>query len=170
MKTLHIFLFSILLAIFLAACSQKAPTPEEVAQKIDTKEVLTTADYTTMIDYCGEYAKKAQPYFDIVNAEQTDSTRAAIDATNALANLYGEYKYLDAFRGKIEQTDLTKLGADNEKKVMELAQYEGFPLPLGSAPALINKDEVGVIEEMPATDSDGVIATGAGEAVNIQTK
>lgn len=160
-----------LMALFVAciiSCTQKDPTPEEVATKIDTKEVLTKADYTTIINYCGEYAKKAQQYFDIINAESNDSTDAATKATDNLANLYASYKYLDSFRTTLASTDLTKLGNENEKKVNEFAKYEAFPLPQGAGANLQNPNVEGMIEDMPqqgSKEAQTVIATSDGEAV-----
>lgn len=165
--------FAMMLLIVMAACGQKIPSAEEVAGKIDNNATLTEADYTSMIDYCGDYAKDAQKYYDIINAEPTDSTAEAIRATDDLASLYEKYNYLEKFRDVLENTNLTSLGVDNEKKVAEFAKYQGFPLPVGAGADLRDPKVVGMIEDMPdttATDSTGVIATGDGEAVDINVK
>lgn len=166
---IHLSLIA-LFVLCIISCSGNLPTPREVAQKIDDKETLTTDDYTTMIDYCGDYAKRAQKYYDIINAEPNDSTEAAIKATGDLATLYGSCQYLDLFRSTLANTDLSALGKDNEKKVNEYAKYQGFPLPIGEGADLQDPNVVGMIEQMPDTavsESAGVISTGDGEAVDI---
>lgn len=155
---------------FLSACSEKLPTPADVAAKIDAKEVLSTADYTTMINYCGEYAKKAQPLFDVINAQADASSPEAVKATGEMADLYAEYKYLDMFRTAIYASDESALGKENVEKVNELSQFEAFPLPEGAGENLQQPGVVGQIEEMPSTDTTGVISEGVGEAVNLNIK
>lgn len=164
---------SLLIMLGVAACSEKLPTDADVAKKIDAKEALSEADYTTMIDYCGRYAEEAQKYYDIINAQPNDTTAEYISATNDLASLYGDYAYLDQFRQTLAQSEMSQLGADNEKKVNELAKYQAFPLPAGAGANLQDPNVVGMIEDMPSTattDSTGVISTGDGEAVDINTK
>lgn len=166
-----------LLAIFViglvSSCESKLPTDLEVAQKIETGQKLTEADYTTMIDYCGKYAKEAQQFYDVINAQPNDSTAEYIKASDDLAQLFGNYAYLTQFRKTLAAADVTRLGADNEKKVDEYAKYQGFPLPGGEGADLENPAVVGMIEQTPSvrtTDSTGVISTGAGEAVDVQVK
>lgn len=163
----------LLIALAVVSCGTKIPTDKEVAAKIDAKEQLTEADYTTMIDYCGKYAEQAQQYYNIINAQPNDSTAEYIKASDDLANLYGSYVYLDAFRQQIAQTDMTTLGKDNENKVNEYAKYQGFPLPGGAGADLQDPNVVGMIEQMPstaATDSTGILSTGDGEAVDVKVK
>lgn len=161
---------ALLMVMMVVACGSKVPTPEQVAQKIDNKETLSESDYTSMIDYCGEYAEKAQSLFDVINAQPNDSTEAAVKATSDMAALYAKYPYLDMFRTALANTDVTALGKDNEKKVNEYAKYQAFPLPGGEGADLQNPDVVGMIEQTPATDTTGVIASGDGEAVDINVK
>lgn len=160
----------LLIVVVMGACSPKLPTPEEVAKKIDTKEALTTQDYTTMIDYCGQYAKQAQQYFDLINNQPDASTPEAVKAAGELAGVYADYKYLDLFREVIDNTDEKTLGEDNLKKINEYAKYEAFPLPIGAGASLQQPDVVGQIEQMPESDSDGIISEGVGEAVDINVK
>ncbi len=157
----------ILLLVGATACGNGKPSPKDVAAKIDSHEVLTEADYTAMIDYCGEYAKKAQKYFDIINSQADSSSAESVKATSDLAALYGEYTYLDLFRETLDNTGESALGPKNVKKVEELARYEAFPLPEGAGASLLDSNVIGDIEDMPA-DSGEVIATGDGEAVDIQ--
>lgn len=173
LSTLMAAAASIFLMIGVAACSSNLPTDADVAKKIDAKEALSEADYTTMIDYCGKYAEEAQKYYDVINAQPNDSTAEYISATNDLATLYGNYAYLDQFRQALAQSEMSQLGADNEKKVNELAKYQAFPLPAGAGANLQDPNVVGMIEQMPTTattDSTGVISSGDGEAVDINTK
>ncbi|MBD5195633.1 MAG: hypothetical protein HDR84_07350 [Bacteroides sp.] len=161
------------LLVIVAACGTKLPTDSEVAQKIDAKESLSEADYTTMIDYCGKYAEEAQKYYDIINAQPNDSTAEYIKAADDLATLYGNYAYLDAFRQTLNNSEVSQLGKENEKKVNEYAKYQAFPLPGGEAANLQNPNVVGDIENMPSpsvSDSTGVISAGDGEAVDMQVK
>lgn len=170
MKSIMQSAAALLLLVVMASCGSKVPSPEAVAAKLDTGEALSQTDYTAMIDYCGEYARNAQKYYDIINAQPNDSTAESIKATDDLASLYGKYKYLDMFRNSLAQTDLSALGADNEKKVNDYAKYQGFPLPVGEGADLQDPNVVGMIEETPDTDSSAVIATGDGEAVDVDVK
>lgn len=174
MKTLRSLFMRIIAVmacvLIMAACGQKVPTPEEVSNRITANDNLTEADYAQMIDYCGKYAKDAQPYFDIINAQPNDTTAESVRATDQLASLYGSYPYLDQFRNVLAQTPMSKLGTENEKKINEYAKYQGFPLPEGEGAALLNPDVVGMIEDAPNSETTGVIATGDGEAVNEDVK
>lgn len=161
-KILRLFAAVVFVAL-MASCGSNAPSADEVANRINTDQSLTEADYSGMIDYCGKYAQEAQKYYDEINAAGNDSTVVA-KATMELAELYGKYTYLDLFRNKLASTDMTQLGAENEKKVNEYAKYQGFPLPQGEGADLQDPNVVGMIEDMPA-DSGAVIADGAGEAV-----
>ncbi|MDE7179800.1 MAG: hypothetical protein K2N88_01200 [Muribaculaceae bacterium] len=171
-KTLSIlkktFLGAFLVAV-MASCSANLPTDADVAKKISEKSELSEADYTTMIDYCGKYAEKAQKYYDVINSQPNDSTAEYNDAVNDLANLYGEYVYIDPFRIALAQADMNQIGSDNEKKVNEYAKYQAFPLPGGAGANLSDPNAVGMIEQMPSTtttDTTGVISTGDGVAVD----
>lgn len=164
-KTLCMALFCIMFAM----CGTKNVSPEDVARKIDANEVLTQDDYKTIITYCGEYAKTAQQYFDIIDAQANDSTAEAVKATSDLAAVYEKYKYIDMFRSALFNADESVLGEANVKEVSKYANFEAFPLPGGAGEKLENPNVVGQIEQMPA-DSSEVISQGDGEAVNIQVK
>lgn len=166
----RLILPALLFIVMLASCGSGDPTPESVAAKIDGNEELSQKDYGTIIDYCGEYAKKAQDYFNILNEQPNDSTRDAVAASNDLAALYAEYKYIDLFRTTLFSTSLSALDKDNAKKVEELSTYEAFPLPGGAGTRLENPDVVGMIEETPNSDTTGVISQGDGEAVDVKVK
>lgn len=156
----------------LASC-RKTPDASEVAKKIEAQETLTQSDYATVLEYCGEYARKAQAYFDVINAQSSDSTAEYIRAANDMARLSQEYPYLDTFRGVVYNMKADALDADNQKKVEEYARYQAFPLPEGDGADLTTPGVVGEIEDMPSTgttDSTGVIADGDGVLVDQQVK
>lgn len=163
-------LMALALVLVMASCGSKTPTPESVAQRLSANESLTQEDYTAMIDYCGKYAEEAQSYYDAINAQPNDSTTEAVRAAGNLAALYAKYTYLDQFRTALAQTDISQLGAENEKKVNEYAKYQGFPLPVGEGANLEDPNVVGMIEQTPDSDTTGVISQGAGEAVDINVK
>lgn len=161
---------ALMLVCVMAACGSKVPSVESVASRLSANESLSQADYTAMIDYCGKYAEEAQKYYDAINAQPNDSTVEAISAAGDLASLYAKYTYLDQFRTALAQTDISQLGAENEKKVNEYAKYQGFPLPVGEGANLEDPNVVGMIEQTPATDTTGVISQGDGEAVDVKVK
>lgn len=160
----------VLSLVTLAACGGKSSDPAEIQQKIDAKGELSQQDYAAILDYCGDYAKKAQQYYDIINAQPNDSVPEYTRAEGDLAMLIQKYPYLDSFRGVIYNTPLTALDADNQKKVDDYSKYQGFPLPDGAGVNMVNPDVEGDIEDMPDTDTGNVIATGDGEVVNENVK
>lgn len=156
----------------MASCG-KTPDASEVAKKIDAQEALTQKDYGVVLDYCGEYAKKAQSYFDVINAQPSDTTAEYIRVVNDMAQLSQEYSYLDMFRGVVYNIKADDLDADNQKRVEEYAKYQAFPLPEGDGPDLTTPGVEGAIEDMPSqavTDSTGVIAGGDGVVVDEKVK
>ena len=70
------------------------------------------------------------------------------------------------FRTAIYAASDDQIGARNVKKVNEYEKYEAFPLPDGSGKSLNIPGEVGVIEDMPDTDTSGVIADPDGIVVD----
>ncbi len=169
-KKMKVAAVAFLAFIGMAACGQKIPTADEVAKKIDNKEVLTQEDYTAILDYCADYSKKAQVYFDQINNQPNDSTAEYIRATDEMASLYADYQYLDMFRTVIYNIPMSSLDEKNKAKVDEFAKYQAFPLPDGAGAAMVNPDVVGDIVDMPASDTGNVIATGDGEAVDVNLK
>ena len=165
MKTLK-FICMGLLGLMMSACSNGNLTPAEVAAKIDSHEPLTESDYSVMIDYCGDYAKSAQRYYDVINAAPSDSSAEYSDAASDLASLRASSPYIDMFRTAIYAASDDQIGARNVKKVNEYEKYEAFPLPDGSGKSLNIPGEVGVIEDMPDTDTSGVIADPDGIVVD----
>lgn len=165
MKTLKTIYAAVMCVVF-AACAGSDPTPAEVAARIDSHDSLSQADYSVMIDYCGNYAKEAQQYFDIINSQPTDSTAEYSRAARSLAELKANSPYIDMFRTAIYAASDSQIGEKNVKKVSEYQKYEAFPLPEGSGPELSIPGEAGVIVDMPDTDTTAVIAAGDGVAVD----
>lgn len=158
---------AVMLVAVMAACgSPKIPSAEDVAAKIDKGEALTQTDYTAMIDYVGEYASKAQEYFNTINAQPNDSTADYIKAANEMAELYQKYSYLDMFRTCLRNADMSQFDTANQELINKYANDESFPLPAGEGVALENPKVQGMIQDMPNTDSTPVISTGDGEAVD----
>lgn len=160
----------LVMGLGLASCGNGAPSAADVAKKIDAKEQLSQADYGSILDYCGDYAKKAQQYFDVINAQPNDSTVEYANAAADMAKLVEQYPYLDMFRSVVYNLTTTDLDEANQKKIDEYAKYQAFPLPEGAGVDLANPDVVGDIEQMPDTDTSDVISEGAGEAVDVNVK
>lgn len=135
-----------------------------VAAKIENGESLSEADYGVMIDYCGKFAQEAQRIQNDINAEPNMSAKATTD-TDRMTTLSDSYKYLESFGKALNSADASKVGAANVEKMQKLAGYEWFPLPEW-LPVQNAQGVVGDVVEMPRSDSDSVIATGVGEAVD----
>lgn len=162
-------LLTIVAAMFclvLASCGGgKAVDVASVAAKIAAGETLDKADYTAMIDYVGDYSKKAQAYYDIINKAPNDSTAEAVKATGELADLMSNATYLEPFRKALFAADAKELGEENVLKMKELSNYEAFPIPDVGDSTLMNPEQIGDVVEMPQTDTTGVVAAGDGVAV-----
>lgn len=152
------------LAVLMTSCGSKAPTPEEVNAKIEAGERLSQADYTAILEYVGEYANKAEGFYDTINVVN-DSTEAYAKAVNELSALYAKYPYLSTFRECLQNADAATFDNKNIELVNKYKNDEGFPLPVGEGASMLNPDVQGMIEDMPNSDSGKVIATGVGEAV-----
>lgn len=164
MKKVMTFMMMAVVCLIMASCGSKNDA-KSVADKIASGEALTEADYSTMIDYCSNYAEKAQPYFNIINSAADPASKEVADATNELANMATEAVYLDTFRTALEKADPKQLGEENLKKMEKFSSLEAFPI--GDIPNvdMMNPDVVGDIVDMPSSDSSNVIATGDGEVV-----
>lgn len=160
MKTLKLIALAVM-ALMLSACANDQA--KKVADKIAADQPLTQADYAVMIDYCGEYAQKAQPIQDAIDNLPDASDKAAADVSK-LADLTDKYPYLDEFSRKISTCTQKEIGEDNVNKINSYASYTWFTVPEW---AQINTDPnvEGFIEQMPDTDTSNVIATGEGEMV-----
>lgn len=156
----------LMLVAVMASCGSKIPSAQQVASKIDNGQQLSQEDYTAMIDYVGEYANKAQGYFNTINSQPNDSTAEYTKAADEMAALYQKYPYLDTFRKCLASADMSQFDTANQELINQYVNDESFPLPVGEGAALMNPQVQGDIEQMPNNDSTGVIATGAGEAVD----
>lgn len=165
MKKLLTFMMIAFVSIIMVSCGSSSTYPKEIAAKIAAGETLTEADYSAMIDYCSDYAKKAQPYFNIINSGASTDSKEYVDATNELASMMSNAVYLDTFRKALTDADPAQLGESNVKKLAEFSNLEAMPIGDISDSTMLNPDVVGDIEDMPSSDSSGVIATGDGEVV-----
>ncbi len=156
MKNIGLILFGVF-ALILGACSKGTPTPAEVAAKIDSHQVLDQTDYAVIIDYCGDYAKQVEQYFNLINEQATDSTIDYLRASGEIANLRAANPYLDMFQTALYSADKDQMGEENVRKVNEYKRYQAFPLPDESECALIIHQDKGLEVEMPA-ESSAVIA------------
>lgn len=162
MKILKLFAF-VAVCFIMAACGS-SDNAASVAAKIQNGTTLTEQDYTAIIEYCGKYAEKAQKIQDQINALPADSEEAG-KLTDQIANLTDNDKYLQAFNSVLSNCTQEAIGEKNVELVNKYAAYSWFVLPSWVSEKMPS-DEVGPIVEMPDSDTAGVIAVGAGEAVN----
>ncbi|MBD5217353.1 MAG: hypothetical protein HDS73_02525 [Bacteroidales bacterium] len=161
MKTLK-FLSLIAVAFLFAACSgDKAAS---VAAKIDAGQKLSQSDYTTIVDYCGDFAKEAQKFQNQIDALPDSAAAVSVDETK-LADLKLKFPLLEKFNTALLASTPEEVGEDNVKKVNDLAKYIWFTAP-DWATIQTDPNVAGFIEDTPAAGTDsGVIAGGDGEVV-----
>lgn len=164
MKKVMTFMMMAVVCLIMASCSSK-PDPKDVADKIAAGQTLTEADYSTIIDYCGSFAEKAQPYYNVVNSDTDTSSKEYIDAVNELASMWSNAVYLPTFSTVLRNADAKELGEKNVAKADELSKFLAFPIPNIPDSPMMNPDVVGDIVDMPSSDTSNVIATGDGEVV-----
>ncbi len=163
MKTVKLFAFMCSLVLLAACGGASQEDAATVAKKISEGQTLTQADYTTMVDYCAAFAQKADKIQKDINAEPNMSD-AATKSTDAMASLAEEYQYVTVFGPMISASTRDEVGEENAKKIEEYASSIWFPAPQWSMsdPA----GDIGDIVDMPASDTDSVIAVSAGVAVD----
>lgn len=166
MKILKIFTF-VAVCLLMAACGNSGDV-SKVASKIKADEQLTQADYTVMIDYCGKYAQEAQKIQDQINNLPADSEESE-KLNDEMAALTDKFPYTTEFFEKITTCTQEEIGPDN------VALINGFaPLMWFSSPEWANiggdVNVAGFIEDMPSTDTTGVISTGDGVEVDSVAK
>lgn len=163
MKIVKIFAFVALLFVMgLSACDGN-DNASKVASKIKNGEKLTQDDYTEMIDYCGKYAKAAQKIQDEINALPGESEEVG-KLENKMTDLSSQYPYTTEFFEKLTSSTKEEVGEGNVKLINEYASLMWFSAP-DWATIDEDPDVVGFIEDMPSTDSAGVISTGDGDEV-----
>lgn len=162
------FLGIALLIMAFVACGPTKSEEDKVAEKIDAGQTLTEKDYTVVVDYLVKYAQEAQKYQDVVDNQPSGSAEAQ-EATDKLAALTSSYSLLDPFNKALEASTVEQVGPDNVSKVNQNASLTYFTAPSW---AIIDQDPnvAGFIEQMPASDSTGVISQGDGVVVNENVK
>lgn len=155
-------------AIGLSSCQETSEKgAAELAYKVehlsDNNGTLSEEDYSTMIDYVGEYAKKAQEFVDMqINGENLS------EAAAGMAKLNEEYPYVNVFRNCIRFTPSSSLSKENLEKVGEYAGYVEFTAPSGYTIQTMEPDDAGLIEQTP-TDDNGVVV-GAVDNEKVELK
>lgn len=161
MKVLKLFAF-VAVCLLMTACGG-SDGASKVAEKIKSGEKLTEADYTEMIDYCGRFAEEAQKVQD-----QIDNLPAESDGTfkleEKMTDLSNSFPYTSVFFEKIVSSTQEEVGEKNAEKIKVYAPLMWFSAP---AWAISGEDNnvVGFIEDMPSTDSTGVISESDGVEV-----
>lgn len=161
MKTLKIFTF-IVACIIMTACGG-SDEAGKVASKISSGEQLSQADYKVMIDYCGKYATEAQKIQDKINSLPVDSEESE-KLNEEMATLADKYAYSTQFFDKITTCTQEEVGADNVALINKYAPLMWFSAPEWASIGG-DVDVEGFIEDMPSTDTTGVISTGDGVTV-----
>lgn len=165
MKKLGIIcLMAVAGAVGLASCVESSEKKEQdIAYKIENKEALTAEDYSTMIDYVGEYAEKAQKYVDMqINGENLE------EAAEGMAKLNQEFPLLTVYRNCIRFTPSSALSADNLEKVGKYAGYVEFSAPAGYTLATDAPDAAGL--EVATPDSVNGVVAGGVDNVKVEDK
>ena len=148
--------------LLMAACGSNGA--QSVEQKIKEGSQLTEADYTVMIEYCGNFAKEAQVIQYKINALPADNAQQG-SLEDQMASLADKYPYIGTFGQKLTNATKEEVGEKNVELMEKYSSLTWFIAPdwaIGNS-ALNNVD--GFVEDMPSTDSTGVISTGDGVAV-----
>lgn len=164
MKKLSILCMTVVLAgMSLVSCVESSEKQEKaLAYKIENHEELTSDDYSTMIEYVGEYAEKAQKYVDMqINGDNLS------EAAEGMAKLKEEYPLLDVYRNCIRFTAASELSPENLKKVGEYAGYIEFTAPSGYT---LQTDPKAEGMEVAAPDSVNGVVAGAVDNVKVEDK
>lgn len=161
MKIMKFFAF-VAVCFLMAACGS-SDEAASVASKIKDGAALSQQDYSVIIDYCAKYAESAQKIQDQINVLPADSEEAG-KLTDQLATITDKEKYLQTFSNVLANCTEEEIGEKNVETVKKLASSTWFNAPAW-AEVDTTSNVVGSIVDMPASDSAGVIAAGAGEAV-----
>lgn len=148
--------------LLMAACGS-SDEAAAIASRIKDGAQLTEKDYTVMIDYCGKYAEAAQKIQDQINVLPADSPEAS-KLTDQLASMTEKEKYLQAFGNVLNNVSKEAIGEKNVELINKYAPLSWFEAPAW-AEIDTTSNVIGSIVEMPASDTTGVIAGGAGEVV-----
>lgn len=109
MKKLLFFMSVIMMAV-MTSCSDAKSDPKSIHEKITNGSELNQSDYSVMIDYMADGAKKAM---DVFNSESSIE-----DITKSGEQLEKEYPYMQEFIMKLNEVAANgKLNSDNQKKL-----------------------------------------------------
>lgn len=165
-KTLS-FVMAAIAALFMMTACSNADEAAAVAKKIQAGETLTAAEYTTVIDYLGNFAEKAQPIQDEINNLPYGDPKAAA-FQKQLDELKEKNTYLELFNSTLAKAPQAQLGADNVALVNKFAGYEWFTAP-DWATIQTNPEAAGLEMEAPSNDTNGVVA-GAVDELTVKDK
>lgn len=155
--------FAVMAVFFLMAACGGADKVASVASMIKDGGKLSEEDYTVMIDYCGKYAEEAQKIQDKINALPAEASEAGV-LTDELATLTQKEVHLQAFSNVLSNCTKEEIGEKNVELINKYAALTWFDAPAW-AEVDSTSNVVGSIVDMPSSDTTGVIAGGAGEAV-----
>ncbi|MDE6444093.1 MAG: hypothetical protein K2K64_06715 [Muribaculaceae bacterium] len=148
--------------LLMAACGGKGA--DSVEQKIKSGSELTQSDYTEMIEYCGKFAEQAQSIQDKINSlPAADPSQGTL--TDEMASLSEKYPFLSTFSKKLANVSKEEIGEKNVELINKYAPLMWFTAPEWAAIPSDTTNVEGFIQDMPSTDSTGVISTGDGVAV-----
>ena len=164
MKTFRLFLLAAIIVI-AAACSGSHGA-DAVADKLANGETLTQSDYTLLINYCGDYATKAQVIQDKID-NLASGDPAAKSLNEELTELSDKYPHTAEFFMALKSSTPEEVGSENMKKVDELSSLIWFNAP-DWAETVGPSGDAGLIEEAEPGDT-GIIAAPALED-RIETK
>ena len=143
---------AVMALIGLTACQETSERAcQDVANKIESNEMLTNDDYTRMIEYVGEYAQKAQEYVVNDNSEQLQGV---------LEQLQKEYPLVDTFRNCIKNTPIDKFDADNMALLQKYAGLTEFTAPEGMT-LQTNTEAAGLEVATPDSGVNNGVVAGA---------
>lgn len=147
----------------LSSCVESTAKQEQnIAYRIENHEELTSEDYSTMIDYVGEYAEKAQKYVDMqINGENLE------EAAEGMARLNEEFPLLNVYRNCIRFTAASSLSPENLEKIGQYAGYIEFTAPSGYT---LQPDPKAEGIEVAAPDSVNGVVAGAVDNVKVEDK
>lgn len=148
-------LFMAMAALFMIS-SCGSDHVADVAAKISSGATLTQAEYTTVIDYLGHFAKSAQPLQDQINNLPAGDPKA-VELQQQLDRLKEKDIYLDLFSSMLARTPQAQLGADNVALVNRYAGYEWFDAP-DWAEITTDPRAAGIELQTPSSDSVSVVA------------
>lgn len=154
-KLLLLAILSVAASSFVASCSNSEEAGK-VADKITRGEVLTQSDFSILIDYCGDFAQKAQTIQDkIDNLPDNDPALKALDSD--LTALKSEYPHTGLFFKTLKASTPEEVGSENVKKVDGYSSLIWFDAPEW-AETLSPSGDAGLIETTTPADSNIIAA------------